>query len=105
MRAPGRFVVRSRSLSLLLLFIFFVMSAGRPGWAAEPPSPCLNAPVRAPVIDPFRTPGCRWCAGNRGIEYGTTPGTLVRASAAGTVTFAGVVAGTRYVVVLHPSGL
>ena len=33
------------------------------------------------------------------------PGTVVRAAAAGTVTFSGVVAGTRYVVVEHADGL
>jgi len=76
-----------------------------PAGAGEPPSPCLNPPVVAPVADPFRPPGCRWCPGNRGIEYATAAGTAARAGAAGTVSFAGTVAGTRYVVVEHPSGL
>lgn len=67
-------------------------------------APCWRPPVPAPVADPFRPPPCRWCAGNRGIEYATVPGTTVRAVAGGTVTFSGVVAGTRYVVVELPSG-
>jgi murein DD-endopeptidase MepM/ murein hydrolase activator NlpD len=66
--------------------------------------PCLPPPVVAPVIDPFRAPVCAQCAGNRGLEYGTDPGTPVTAVAPGVVTFSGVVAGTRYVVVLQPDG-
>lgn len=60
--------------------------------------------MTAPVVDPYREPACRWCPGNRGIEYATTPGMLVRAVAAGRVTFAGSVAGIRYVVVEHANG-
>jgi hypothetical protein len=61
--------------------------------------PCLLVPVDAPVVDPFRPPPCSWCPGNRGLEYATRAGTTVRAPMAGRVSFAGVVAGTRYVVV------
>lgn len=60
---------------------------------------CLLVPVDAPVVDPFRPPSCTWCPGNRGLEYATRPGSAVRAPLAGRVSFAGVVAGTRYVVV------
>jgi murein DD-endopeptidase MepM/ murein hydrolase activator NlpD len=58
-------------------------------------------PVEAPVIDPFREPPEPWLAGNRGIEYGTEPGDVIRASAAGVVIFAGPVAGSNYVTVRH----
>lgn len=61
--------------------------------------PCLLVPVEAPVVDPYRPPACTWCPGNRGLEYATRTGTTVRAPMAGRVSFAGVVAGTRYVVV------
>ena len=44
-------------------------------------------------------------AGNRGIEYRTTPGQPVRAIGAGIVHFAGQVAGERYVSVAHADGL
>lgn len=67
--------------------------------------PCWLPPVTAPVTDPFRLPPCVWCPGNRGIEYGPAPGQQVRAVAAGTVSFAGTVTGTRYVVVEHADGL
>ena len=65
---------------------------------------CLRPPVVAPVVDPFREPACEWCPGNRGLTYGAPAGTVVRAAAAGTVSFSGVVAGTRYVVVEHAAG-
>lgn len=62
-------------------------------------------PVDAPVVDPFRAPTSPYGPGNRGIEYATVPGTSVRTIAPGTVVFAGSVAGTRYVTVLHADGL
>jgi murein DD-endopeptidase MepM/ murein hydrolase activator NlpD len=62
-------------------------------------------PVDAPVADPFRAPPSPYAAGNRGIEYATAPGTLVRAAAAGEVVFAGPVGGTLHVVVRHPDGV
>ncbi len=63
------------------------------------------APVAAPVADSFRRPAQPWLAGNRGIDFDSPPNTEVRAAAAGEVVFAGVVAGSRHVVVLHPDGL
>jgi hypothetical protein len=76
-----------------------------PAAAAGPPPSEYQPPVQAPVVDPFRPPASRFGPGNRGLEYGTAPGTEVRAAADGVVTFAGLVAGTRHVTVLHPDGL
>ena len=59
----------------------------------------LQLPASLQVLDYFRAPSCRWCAGNRGIEYRTAPGSVVRATTTGIATFVGVVAGTHYVVV------
>lgn len=67
-------------------------------------APCWAPPTTAAVSDPYREPACTWCPGNRGITYATPPGTSIRAIAAGTVTFAGVVAGTGYVVVELANG-
>jgi len=67
--------------------------------------PCYRPPVDAPVAVPFVMPACTWCPGHRGLEYWPMPGTPVRVVAAGVVTFNGVVAGTRYVVVLQADGL
>ncbi|MGD9999138.1 MAG: murein hydrolase activator EnvC [Ilumatobacteraceae bacterium] len=68
-------------------------------------APCWTPPVDAVVVDPYRAPACTYCPGNRGIEYGPRPGQPVVGVAAGTVTFAGSVAGTRYVVIEHADGL
>jgi murein DD-endopeptidase MepM/ murein hydrolase activator NlpD len=65
---------------------------------------CWVPPVVAPVADPFRPPACPWCPGNRGIEYRTRAGQLVRAVETGRVTYAGSVAGIIYVVVAHRDG-
>jgi len=63
----------------------------------------MDQPVRLPinlqVLDYFRAPLCRWCAGNRGIEYRSSPGSVVNATATGIATFVGTVAETHYVVV------
>jgi murein DD-endopeptidase MepM/ murein hydrolase activator NlpD len=62
-------------------------------------------PVDAPVLDPFRPPPEPWMAGNRGIEYGTQPGAVVRAIGSGVVRFTGMVAGRLVITVQHPDGL
>jgi murein DD-endopeptidase MepM/ murein hydrolase activator NlpD len=58
-------------------------------------------PVSGVVTDPFRPPTTPYGPGNRGLEHATEPGDPVRAAAAGRVTFAGAVAGTLHVTVLH----
>ena len=62
-------------------------------------------PVDAPVRDPYRPPADPYGPGNRGIEYDTAAGQVVRAAGAGIVAFAGVIAGERYVSIDHPGGL
>jgi murein DD-endopeptidase MepM/ murein hydrolase activator NlpD len=69
------------------------------GWVTYRP------PVRGPVVDPFRPPATPYAAGNRGIDYATQPGEPVVAAAAGSVTFAGTVAGAVDVVVVHADRL
>jgi murein DD-endopeptidase MepM/ murein hydrolase activator NlpD len=61
--------------------------------------------VEAQVAVAYREPACRYCAGHRGIDFDSRAGDSVRAVAAGEVTFAGSVAGTRYVVVAQADGL
>ena len=73
--------------------------APRAGTVAHTP------PVDAPIADPFRPPAGPYGAGNRGLEYATSPGDVVRASAPGTVVFAGPVAGSLHVTVLHADGV
>jgi len=71
--------------------------------ASEPGT--YRHPVTGPVVDGFRPPSRRWLAGNRGFEYATRPGEAVTASAGGEVIFAGQVAGSLHVTVLHADGL
>jgi murein DD-endopeptidase MepM/ murein hydrolase activator NlpD len=68
----------------------------------------LLAPISlgyiATVSDPFRQPSCDQCAGNRGIEYSTKPGTPIIAGASGVVSYSGVVANKKYLVIKTPAG-
>ncbi len=73
--------------------------------AAAPDPPAHLPPVEAPVADPFRPPATPFGAGNRGIEYATEAGTEVRATGGGRVTFAGSVAGSLHITVLHDDGV
>ena len=91
-RAPARPAVSEAS------------SAGLLGAGAND-QPRYRPPVSAPVLDGFRPPPGPFAAGNRGIEYETSPGTPVGAIAAGRVVFAGSVGGSRHVTVLHADGL
>ncbi len=92
----------SRSKLALALALAGVLSLGSSSPAAG--SSCWPPPVRGRVVDPFRPPACPWCPGNRGIEYAVATDVPVTAVAAGTVTFAGTVAGVRYVVVAVGDG-
>lgn len=93
---------RSRRPSVVVASVLAALGALGSGTADA--AECWRPPVEAAVSDPFRPPACRWCPGNRGIDYASEPGVPVRAVRAGTVTFAGSVAGTGYVVVEHPDG-
>jgi murein DD-endopeptidase MepM/ murein hydrolase activator NlpD len=92
----------SRHRQRLIAAIVIVLSQVSTATAA---SNCWRAPVDAPISDPYREPACRWCPGNRGIEYDTPPGVAVIAVASGRVTFVGSIAGTGYMVVRHANGV
>ena len=62
-------------------------------------------PVTAPIVDGFRAPASQYAPGNRGLEFNTTRGQSVVAARAGTVTFAGHVAGRMFVSILHVDGV
>ena len=62
-------------------------------------------PVAGRVVHPFRPPATRYGRGHLGVDFSAAPGTPVRAAGAGTVVFAGAVAGGRHVVVRHAGGL
>jgi len=65
---------------------------------------CYPPPVSAPVSAPFVAPTCDYCTGHRGLDFATRPGQTVTAVSSGVVSFAGPVAGVRYVVVAQDDG-
>ena len=93
------------SRSQLLAVALAAAALAGPASPVQALSICLSPPVAAPIVIPFRQPGCRWCPGNRGVDYATAAGTPVLAAGAGTVTFAGPVAGSVWVTVAHDGGL
>ena len=71
-----------------------------------PPSAGTHAwPVTGPVVRGFEEPPSPYAAGPRGIDIQASPGTTVRATAAGVVAFAGRVAGDVHVSIDHPDGV
>jgi murein DD-endopeptidase MepM/ murein hydrolase activator NlpD len=69
--------------------------AARFGWPVEPHS----------VVRRFDPPPRPWLAGHRGVDLAASPSVPVRAAGAGTVVFAGEVAGRGVVSIAHPGGL
>ena len=73
-----------------------------------PPSdvvPAAVAPVGGRVLQPFDPPATPYGRGHRGVDLAGVPGEPVRSALAGTVTFAGRVAGVTWVTVTHGGGL
>ena len=106
-RGPVRrqFVVGTLALAITTVVLLPAPAAGAQPSQAAPPAPTYSPPVPAPIADPFRPPAGPYGAGNRGLEYDTQPGDPVRASADGTVVFAGPVAGTLHVTLRHADGV
>jgi murein DD-endopeptidase MepM/ murein hydrolase activator NlpD len=77
-------------------------AAARP---AAPPVPPLRMPARGPVVRGFEEPAGPYGPGHRGIDVRVPVGTPVAAPAAGTVTFAGRVAGSAWVSLLVAPGV
>ncbi len=71
--------------------------------AAEVGLPPGVQPVSGPVVTVYDPPAVAWGSGHRGVDVASTEGAVVVAAAAGTVTFAGLVAGRGVVVVDHGS--
>jgi murein DD-endopeptidase MepM/ murein hydrolase activator NlpD len=96
-----------------LLFIPVVMAAllsapvsGRQ--AAGCPVPVAGTysqPVAGVVVDGFRPPETFAGPGNRGWEYETGSGAVVKAAGGGVISFAGQVGGRLVVAIDHPDGL
>ncbi len=94
---PGR----TRAAVVVLSAVCLMVSAV----PATASAPNFVAPVDAPVLDGFRPPAGPYGPGNRGVDYATAPGEAVWAAAGGEVVFAGRIATTAHVVILHPDGV
>lgn len=66
---------------------------------ADPVSAAVWPVDPHPLVAAFDPPGCDFCAGHRGVDLGTVPSRPVRSAIAGTVTYAGDLAGRGVVVV------
>ena len=86
---------------------FVIAIAGLLAMSAPPADATewLIPPVDGAIAARFDAPDSRWGPGHRGIDYAVPPGTTVRAAGAGTVTFAGPVAGTVAVTIDHGGGM
>ena len=69
---------------------------GRLDWPLRP---------RPAVMRAFDAPSPNWNRGHRGVDLAGVPGQPVYAAAAGTVVFAGELAGRTLVSIAHPGGL
>jgi murein DD-endopeptidase MepM/ murein hydrolase activator NlpD len=80
--------------------------------ASRPPAAAAGAvryrvPLAGPVVvlNAYSAPANPFAAGNRGVDLAAADGATVLAAAAGTVRFAGAVAGRGVVVLAHPDGI
>ena len=83
------------ALPALAVFAFVLgLPVAGPAWPVEPVA----------IVARFDPPAERWGAGHRGIDFGAGTGQTVRSITAGTIGFAGVVAGKPVVTVLMADG-
>jgi len=73
--------------------------------AAAAANEAWRLPVDGRVVRPFAEPSSTYAPGHRGVDFAVPAGTPARAAGAGTVSFAGDVAGALHVVVTHRNGL
>lgn len=95
---------------ILALVAVLVALAVAPAAAQVPPlGPVPGGPAEWPLEPPptvvagFDPPTSPWVAGHRGVDLLGLPGQPVRAALAGTISFAGAIAGRGVVVVDHGS--
>ncbi|GIJ65173.1 M23 family metallopeptidase [Virgisporangium ochraceum] len=99
-----------RVLGVVLAFLLLLAAPALVARAAPAPVAGFGWPLDgAPtVVRRFDPPPEPWLAGHRGVDLAGSPGSpgaAVLAAGAGTVAFAGTVAGRGVVSVSHPNGL
>ncbi|WP_425308624.1 peptidoglycan DD-metalloendopeptidase family protein [Ammonicoccus fulvus] len=100
-----------RRAALVALVAIVALTTTGPAQGAPPvglPRPIpdsiqLGPPVpgRTDVVTPFRPPAQRWEPGHRGVDVAATPGSDVLATADGTISFSGSIAGRNVLVIDH----
>jgi murein DD-endopeptidase MepM/ murein hydrolase activator NlpD len=94
---------------ILLVAALLAVLAAAPNGARADSSPDPGGPAvwpldpRPVVVRRFEPPASSWGPGHRGVDLLGRPGQPVRSALAGTVTFAGALAGRGVVVVDHGS--
>ena len=89
---------------LLVVALLAVLAAAPNGARADSPGPAVWPLDPQPtVVTGFDPPDAPWGAGHRGVDLLGRPGQPVHSALAGTVTFAGTLAGRGVVVVDHGS--
>ncbi|BBY16669.1 M23 family metallopeptidase [Mycolicibacterium litorale] len=95
---------------LVALVALVAVAVAAAGPARADPSPDdgrLDWPLRPrpAVVRTFDAPTPKWQRGHRGVDLAATAGQPVYAAQAGTVVFAGDLAGRPLVSIAHPGGL
>jgi murein DD-endopeptidase MepM/ murein hydrolase activator NlpD len=92
-----------RCALVVVLSVLFGVQFGVQGVPAAADSGPWGWPVSGPpeMARGFDLPASRYGAGHRGVDLPAAPGSAVLASAAGRVTYAGLLAGRGVVVVTH----
>jgi murein DD-endopeptidase MepM/ murein hydrolase activator NlpD len=86
----------------LVVALLAVLAAAPNGARGDAPGPAVWPLDPQPeVVHGFDPPSTPWGSGHRGVDLLGHPGQEVRAALAGTVTFAGTLAGRGVVVVSH----
>src|SRR5215217_692811 len=101
MRTPRRAPHRR----VLFVVLAVLAATARPAYAAPDDAGGWLRPVDGAVVRPFEAPSSEYAAGHRGVDFAVAPGTPVRAANDGVVSFAGSVAGTLHVTIVHAGGL
>jgi murein DD-endopeptidase MepM/ murein hydrolase activator NlpD len=96
-------VLISARLTCALLLACLVVAAG--STAASAADEPWTWPVVGPVIRSFDAPDSPYGSGHRGIDIAGPVDSSVRSPAAGTVAFAGSIAGDVFVTIDHGGGL
>lgn len=84
---------------LTLTAILFTLTTSALAEAAAPPATVWPLDPRPQVVHGFELPAKPWLPGHRGVDLAGSPGQPVRAATAGTITYAGPLAGRGVITV------